>query len=33
MLNINLLNHALLTKWFWKLETEKGIQKTIVKIC
>jgi hypothetical protein len=29
MLNINLLNHALLTKWFWKLETEKGIRKTI----
>jgi hypothetical protein len=31
MVNINFLNHALLTKWFWKLETEKGIWKTIIK--
>jgi hypothetical protein len=31
VINLGIMNKALLAKWFWKLETEESIWQTIIK--
>ena len=31
MLNIDVMNQALLAKWLWKLETEEGLWQSVIK--